>query len=82
MNMIELDTRQKSIIVDKLKTYFEQELQQDIGQFDAEFLLDFFAKEVGVFFYNKGIEDAKEVIDDQFQSIDMALMDIEQPEPF
>ena len=80
--MIELDTRQKSIIVDKLKTYFDQELQQDIGQFDAEFLLDFFAKEVGVFFYNKGIEDAKEVIDDQFQSIDMALMEIEQPEPY
>ncbi|MFY0640756.1 MAG: DUF2164 domain-containing protein [Bermanella sp.] len=80
--MIELDARQKSIIVDKLKTYFDQELQQDIGQFDAEFLLDFFAKEVGVFFYNKGIEDAKEVIDDQFQSIDMALMEIEQPEPY
>jgi len=79
--MIELDARQKNIIVDKIKTYFDQELQQDIGQFDAEFLLDFFATEVGVFFYNKGIEDAKEVIEDQFQSIDMALMDIEQPEP-
>lgn len=80
--MIELDARQKNIIVDKIKTYFDQELQQDIGQFDAEFLLDFFAKEVGVFFYNKGIEDAKDIIDDQFQSIDMALMDIEEPEPF
>jgi uncharacterized protein (DUF2164 family) len=80
--MIELDARQKNIIVEKMKTYFDQELQQDIGQFDAEFLLDFFAKEVGVFFYNKGIEDAKDIIDDQFQSIDMALMDIEEPEPF
>lgn len=78
--MIELDTQKKSILVDKIKTYFDQELHQDIGQFDAEFLLDFFAKEVGVFFYNKGVEDAKHVIDAQFQAIDMALMDIEQPE--
>lgn len=78
--MIELDTQKKSILVDKIKTYFDQELHQDIGQFDAEFLLDFFAKEVGVFFYNKGVEDAKHVIHAQFQAIDMALMDIEQPE--
>ena len=79
--MIELNAHQKSMIVDKIKHYFDQELHQDIGQFDAEFLLDFFAKEVGVFFYNKGVEDAKHVIDAQFQAIDMALMDIEQPEP-
>lgn len=80
--MVELNSHQKSIIVEKLKIYFDRELDFDIGQFDAEFLLDFFAKEVGVYFYNKGIENAKDVMEDKFQEIDMALFDIEQPEPY
>lgn len=80
--MVELNSHQKSIIIEKLKIYFDRELDFDIGQFDAEFLLDFFAKEVGVYFYNKGIENAKEVMEDKFQEIDMALFDIEQPEPY
>ena len=48
--MVELNSHQKSIIIEKLKIYFDRELDFDIGQFDAEFLLDFFAKEVGVLY--------------------------------
>ncbi|MBQ24276.1 MAG: hypothetical protein CL546_04995 [Alcanivorax sp.] len=32
----------------------EPPLQQDIGGFEAEFLIDFFAKELGPHFYNLG----------------------------
>ncbi|MCF5942772.1 DUF2164 domain-containing protein, partial [Xanthomonas perforans] len=35
--------------------YFTEELKQQIGRFDAEFLLDFFTEEVGAYFYNRGI---------------------------
>jgi len=38
---------QKARMVSKIKAYFEDELQQDIGGFEAEFLIDFFAKELG-----------------------------------
>nr|WP_233449279.1 DUF2164 family protein [Xanthomonas perforans] len=30
-------------------------MKQQIGRFDAEFLLDFFTEEVGAYFYNRGI---------------------------
>jgi uncharacterized protein (DUF2164 family) len=79
--MIEFNSQQKSIIVDKIKAYFDKELHQDIGQFEAEFLLDFFAKEVGAYFYNKGIEDSNAVINSKFDEIQQALFDIELPEP-
>jgi uncharacterized protein (DUF2164 family) len=79
--MIEFNSQQKSIIVDKIKAYFDKELHQDIGQFEAEFLLDFFAKEVGAYFYNKGIEDSNTVINSKFDEIQQALFDIELPEP-
>jgi uncharacterized protein (DUF2164 family) len=79
--MIEFNSQQKSIIVDKIKAYFDKELHQDIGQFEAEFLLDFFAKEVGAYFYNKGIEDSNAVINSKFDEIQQALFDIELPKP-
>ena len=47
MAKIEFSDREKAAIVDKIKLYFREELDQDIAQFDAEFLLDFFSEEVG-----------------------------------
>ncbi len=81
MSDIQLSQDQRNQIVDKLKRYFATELDQDIGQFDAEFLLDFFTKEVGIFFYNKGIQDANDLVYEKIDEIQQALYDIEQPEP-
>ena len=58
MSEIKLDKHQRSDALDKLIKYFNDEMQQDIGQFEAEFLLDFISKEVGNFFYNQGLQDA------------------------
>jgi len=56
---IEFTKQEKELLVQKLKHYFTNELDQDIGQFDAEFLLDFFGKELGVYYYNRGLIDAQ-----------------------
>jgi uncharacterized protein (DUF2164 family) len=53
---------QKAVLVEKIKTYFERELDQEIGAFDAEFLLDFFAAEMGNHFYNRGLYDGLETL--------------------
>lgn len=63
MSEIKLDARQKDEAVEKLKRYFKSEIHQEIGQFDAEFLLDFFSKEVGKYFYNQGLQDAGQVFE-------------------
>jgi uncharacterized protein (DUF2164 family) len=44
MSEIEFSREEKDAIVAKIKVYFESELEQDIGQFDAEFLLEFFCE--------------------------------------
>ncbi|MEL0629799.1 DUF2164 family protein [Psychromonas aquatilis] len=38
MAAIKFSEQQKNEIVEAIQTYFEKELDQDIGQFDAEFL--------------------------------------------
>ncbi len=44
-------------------------MEQDIGQFDAEFLLDFFSKEVGGYYYNRGLFDAQMVISGKLENV-------------
>ncbi len=80
--MITLDKTQKAQLVDKLVAYFDKELEQDIGQFDAEFLLDFFSKEMGVFFYNQGLRNAQAILDQRMQLVTEAIAEQEKPEPY
>lgn len=79
MSKIELDSRQKSEVIEKLKQYFDKEMHQDIGQFEAEFLLDFFSKEVGSYFYNQGLQDANTVFQDKIEDIQQHLYELEKP---
>jgi uncharacterized protein (DUF2164 family) len=58
MKKIELTKEEKAAAVARIRHYFSQELDQTIGVLPAEFLLDFFADEIGAFFYNRGLRDA------------------------
>ena len=58
--MIKFSKEQKEVLVPKIKKYMEKELDFEIGSFDAEFLLDFFNKEIGVHIYNKALNDASD----------------------
>ena len=69
-------------MIQNIRQYFEEELDSEIGQFDAEFLLDFFAEKIGVYFYNQGLRDAQVVLKDRLDSIVDAIYDIEKPTKF
>lgn len=80
MSEITFEPQLKSVLVGKLQRYLEDELSTELGQFDAEFLLDFISKEMGGTFYNQGIRDARAVFEARVQSIDEDLYAIEKPE--
>ena len=82
MSDIEFTKEEKEILVKKIKTYFEEELGQDIGQFDAEFLLSFITKEIGVYFYNRGLNDAQVILQSRFESVTDAIYELEKPTEF
>lgn len=81
MEEIKFNSEEKAQIVRKIQLYFSEELDQKIGQFDAEFLLDFFAGEIGGYFYNRGLYDAMQVLDERLETIKDALFEIEKPTP-
>lgn len=78
-NSIHFDKEEKQQLIPKIKHYFKEELDQDLGNFDAEFLLDFFSEEVGGYFYNRGIRDALSVLDERVEEVKDAMYLLEKP---
>lgn len=79
MAEITFEPEQKAALVEKIQSYCEQQLDLEVGQFDAEFLLDFFADEIGAFYYNQGLKDAQAVVQNRVDSIADDLYEIEKP---
>ncbi|MDN4711247.1 DUF2164 family protein [Vibrio parahaemolyticus] len=56
----------------------QDQLSIEIGQFDSEFLIDFITDKLGAVYYNKGVEDAKAVIERLMLEMSDELYEIEQ----
>ncbi len=80
MSGVELSREQTELLVSKIKDYFEQELDQDIGGFEAEFLIQFLAREVGPYFYNKGLTDAQVLLNEKIEDLGYMLEEMHKPE--
>lgn len=79
---IQFGNEEKALIVGKIQMYFSEELNQSIGRFDAEFLLDFFSAEVGAYFYNRGLYDAQAALAAKLDDLQDAILQMEQPTDF
>lgn len=82
MPAIEFTKEEKAVLVGKIQRYFREELDREIGQFDAEFLLDFFSAEVGAYYYNRGLYDAQALLEKRLETITEAIPEIEKPTEF
>lgn len=81
MAEITFTREQTDRIVDLIQAYFSEKLDSDIGRFDAEFLLDFFQKEIGVYFYNQALQDAQTLLMAKFEELGDTLQDLEKWTP-
>ncbi|WP_019615429.1 DUF2164 domain-containing protein [Psychromonas ossibalaenae] len=82
MANIEFSREQKTLLVAQIQKYFDQELDQEIGDFDAEFLLDFFSEKVGGYYYNQGLNDARALLDDKLDTITESFYELEKVTDF
>ena len=53
-----------------------------LGRFDAEFLLDFFAGEIGAYFYNRGLYAAQAILSGKLGELGEAIYQLERPTEF
>ena len=79
MSDIKFSNDETDRIVAKVKDYFNSELDQEIGGFEAEFLIEFFAKEIGSYFYNRGLYDAQNLFTEKSEEITYLIQELEKP---
>lgn len=79
---IKFNKEEKEILGRKLQMYFSEELDQDLGQFDAQFLLDFISEELGAYYYNRGLADAQSAMQERMEAISEVIYELEKPTEF
>ncbi|OAV52377.1 hypothetical protein A6U98_26605 [Rhizobium sp. WYCCWR10014] len=81
MKKIEFSKEEKAEIVSRIRAYFDRELDP-IGALPAEFLLDFFAEEIGPYFYNRGLRDAQAALLQRMDDVSEDIHLLEREEKF
>ena len=79
MAEIKFSLEERDALCRRIQLYFQQELEQEMGQFDAGFLLDFFSEEIGAWFYNRGLYDAQAILESRLENIGEAIYELEKP---
>lgn len=82
MSEIQFSNAEKDLLTDKIQAYLKKEFDYELGQFDTEFFLDFISKEIGAYYYNLGLSDARAILDNSIENITEAIYEIEQPTQF
>jgi len=72
---------QKLEPVRQLQQYFRDELDEEIGDLPADFLLDFVFELIGPFAYNQALTDARHIVADRSAVIDEEILALERPVP-
>ena len=78
MSGIKFTKAEKETLIPKIKMYLHEELDLEIGNFDAEFLLDFFSEEVGPYCYNRGIKDSLDMLDTRMEEVKESIYVLEK----
>ncbi|MEN5364092.1 DUF2164 domain-containing protein [Brevundimonas intermedia] len=81
MKPVEFSKDERAAATGKLRDYFARELDQELGQLPAEMLLDFIGKEIGGAFYNRGVRDAQQLVQQKADDIVEALYGLERATP-
>lgn len=78
MKPIAFSREETAAITGKLRAYFRDELDVDLATLPAELLLDFLGREIGPFFYNRGLYDAQAVVARKAEDITEAIAGLER----
>jgi uncharacterized protein (DUF2164 family) len=80
MKPIRFSREEVAAITAKLRPYFRDELDVELRDLPAEMLIDFLAREIGPFFYNRALYDAQAVLKTKADDLAEAVTGLERSE--
>ncbi len=78
MTEITLAPPVRQALLNELATYFIDELDRELGQFEGEFLLDFLLKTLGPQLYNQALYDAQALLHSRLEQVAESLYELEK----
>ncbi len=77
---LKLDKGTRAHLNQQIRQYLSDELDTDLGNMEADFLIDFLTKSLGASFYNLGLKDAQALLARKIDDISDELYGMEQPD--
>jgi uncharacterized protein (DUF2164 family) len=74
-----LTKEQQQLMVSDIQYFFSQERDEKITEFAAERILDFVKESLAPHFYNAAVADVKQVVEQQFSSLEDEILTLERP---
>lgn len=75
---VTLSPQQLQQLAPALQSYLSSQLQLEIGSFDAQFLLEFVAQQIGRDIYNQALADAQLALSQRMESLQAAIWELEK----
>ena len=76
---VRLSDERKAALVGLTRKYFDDELDEEISDFRAEGLIDFFVRELGPPVYNQGVRDACAYMQGKLTDVEGEVYEPETP---
>ncbi|MBM7701960.1 DUF2164 domain-containing protein [Metabacillus iocasae] len=76
---IKMTKEQQQTMITDIQLFFSQEREEELSEFAAERVLDFFKESLAPHFYNAAISDARHVVEQQFASLEDEILTLERP---
>ncbi len=73
--------KMKDELIGKIQDYFLKEMEQELGNFEAEFLLDYFSEHLGPHYYNQAIRDVQTHLASHLDNLNERIDELEKPLP-
>lgn len=77
--MNSLKKEEREYVIARVQEYFELERDEQIGELAADQFVQYMMDELGPFLYNKGIHDARQMVEQKVINIDEDLLSLERP---
>lgn len=74
-----LSKEQQEQMISDIQHFFLNERDEELTEFAAERVLDFFKESLAPHFYNAAIKDAKTVVEQQIMSMEEEIVTLERP---
>jgi uncharacterized protein (DUF2164 family) len=74
-----LSKEQQQLMISDIQSFFSQERDEEITEFAAERVLDFIKESLAPHFYNAAVQDARNVLEQQYASLEDEILTLERP---